>query len=281
MSNRSLSLVLSLACLALGGPLAAQDAPPVAGPGAPAAPKAPAAPTRDDHLKALEKTVVHFDFARAPLPDVASALQAASGVPVEVGKAARRVLDKRKFRLKYVADRTGVQVLTDLAKAAALDWEVTDVGAVIDTAGALKALRAKLGLPARTLRLSPADVAKMLETKRLSLSVREQPLPAVLDFLRRETGVRYVLVRSDPEAAPPKVTLAVTSVALGDLLDQVLAPHGLAWMRQGNVVLIDAVDVIARQKQRPPAGEEGEGDGEAGGEDGDPAPDVPDAPAGG
>lgn len=242
---------LLLLLLLLSAPALAQEPAPQP-PAAPAPPKGEQDPQRQAHLLALRGTTVHFDFRRAPLEDIAAALEKAAGVPVRVGAAAKRLLDKRKFKMRYVADRTGAQVLEDLAKAAALDVEVGPDGAVLDTPKEVKKLRTRLGLPQKEVRASGDDVAKMLTTKRLTLVARERPLQAVLDFLQTETGVRVVRLGADvPEgAAPPpepKVTVTITDEPLGTVLDRVLQPLGWGWNRQGSVLLVGPAEVIAAQ----------------------------------
>ena len=229
--------------LAVGWPALGQDKPPP-----PPAPK-PAAPVNARHknLKALRDTIVHFDFKRASLEDIVVALDKASGVRVRIGKSAMKALERRRFRMKYVADRRGDQVLTDLAKAAALDVVVTDEGAYFDTPRQIRKLRKKLGLPGRALRLTAKDVEKMLETKEVSLASVKQELSGVLEFLAKETGIRFVLVAQDQKDVP--ITLKVTATALNDLLDQLVAPHGLGWMRQGSVIMLDTAEQIAKQKK--------------------------------
>lgn len=265
------TLVGLLIIIALGGPTAAQnggpaprpadDPTPPAGP-APPVPVAPAPETaRDAHLRALRAAIVHFEFRRAPLADIAAALERATNVPVHIGDAARRALERRKFKMRYVADRTGVQVLEDLAKAAALDAEVTNEGAVLDTPAVVRRLREKLGIPAKPVRLGAADVARMLQTKRLSFTARDKPLDAVLDFLRDETGLRFVIVAADVEPKdgaapegddPPKVTVQVTDEPLQAVLDLLLTPVGWAWARQGTVVIVGRAEVIAEQTAPDP-----------------------------
>lgn len=243
--TRALGAVLSALLVAAPATLAQDGAPP---PVAPAPPVAPG--PRDAHLAALRATVVHFDFRRAPLVDIVAALERASGVPVRIGDAGRRALERRRFKMRYVADRTGQQVLEDLARAAALDVEVTAEGAILDTPGQVRRLRERLGLPARPVRVAAGDVARMLETKRLTLQARERALDQVLDFLRDETGVRFVVLGDDAErgdSEPPRVTVQVTDEPLKNLLDLLLAPVGWAWLRQGSVVLVGPAEVIALQ----------------------------------
>lgn len=239
--------------LVLCAPALAQEPAP---PAAPAQPQGENDPQRQAHLLALRGKVVHFDFRRAPLEDIAAALEKAVGVPVRVGAAAKKLLEKRKFKMRYVADRSGAQVLEDLAKAAALDAEVGPDGAVIDTPKEVRKLRTAWGLPQKVVRASAGDVAKMLTTKRLTLVARERPLDAVLEFLQTETGVRVVRLGADvPEgAAPPpepKVTVTVTDEPLATVLDRVLQPLGWAWNRQGSVLLVGPAEVIAEQPREP------------------------------
>lgn len=237
------ALLLALACAL---PAAAQDEPPPPPPPKPA----PLAPeqARQKHLKTLRDTTVHFDFKRAQFEDIAIALDKASGVRVRIGKTAMKALKRRRFRMKYVADRRGDQVLTDLAKAAALDVVVTAEGVFFDTPKKIRKLRKKLGLKGKSLRLTGKDVEKMLTTKELSLASTKQPLSEVLEFLAKETGVRFVLVDQDQRETP--ITLKVTATPLRDLLDQLVAPHGLGWLRQGSVIVLDAADKVAEQKKQ-------------------------------
>jgi hypothetical protein len=238
--------------LAFTGPLAAQEKPaekPAEKPVAkPVAPKKKV--TRADVLKTLNETVVHFDFRRAPLGDIVEALGRASGIRVRIGRKARKALERRKFKMKYVADRRGDQVLSDLSKAAALDFIVTAEGAYLDVPKEIRRLRKKLGLPGKATRLKAADVKKMLTTKALSLAAVEQPLREVLSFLRKETGVKLVLLADELSAA--KVTLTATSTPLGNLLDQICATQGLAWLRQGSVIVVDVIEKIEAQKKASP-----------------------------
>lgn len=205
---------------------------------------------RSAHLEKLGQTTVHFDFARAPLPDVTRALERATGIPVKIGEKGEQALAKRKFKLKYVASRTGIQVLEDLAKAAALDWEVTDEGAILDVPAALKKLRKELGLPARSTRLTPADVERLLDQKKIDLTARDRTLAQVLDFLRLETGIGFVHL-AEEDAPLARVSLATGELPLRQVLDQLVKKLGLHWARQGNVVVIGSEAAV-----RPPPSEE-------------------------
>ena len=84
------------------------------------------------HARILKETTVHFDFRRAPIEHILRALAKASEVPIALGRTAKKVLDKRKFKIKYIASRRGDQVLTDLCKAAALDFVIRDQGVLVD-----------------------------------------------------------------------------------------------------------------------------------------------------
>lgn len=262
----AMRLFASCLLFALASTSSAQDAPPPkpatdAPPRAPATdapPRAPAEPApkpeedprRVAHLRALDGTVVHFDFRRAPLEDITAALQVATKVPVRIGDAARKVLARRKLKLRYTADRTGRQVLEDLAKAAALDVEVTPDGAVIDTARELKKLRKQLGLATKQVELTGDDVERLLDSKRLSLVCRERTLGLVLTFLRDETGIRIVRLDGEqpdggPERPEPKLTHTITDEPLRSILDQLLKPLGWAWARQGTVLVVGPAEVVA------------------------------------
>jgi hypothetical protein len=201
--------------------------------------------TRADHLAALVDTVVHFDFKRAPLVDITEALALASKVRIRIGKKAMQALERRRFKMKYIADRRGDKVLTDLAKAAALDFFVSDEGVYFDVPKEIRRLRKKLGIKGKSLELTKADVTRMLTTKTISLAAHEQSLSEVLEFLRKETRVRIVLT-ADVDA---KLTLTATATPLGELLDRICEPHGLDWLQQGNVLMIDLADEIARHKK--------------------------------
>lgn len=205
-------------------------------------------PLREAYLDRLESTQTHFSFRRAPLPDILTALELATGVPVRLGDGAAKLLTKRKFKIRYVGDRTGLQVLEDLAKAAALDFEVTDDGALVDEAKPLAALRRELGLDPRRVKLTADDVARLLEDKRLSLVARERSLPAVLAFLRRETGIRFVRLGVDPEVAPPKLTAQLDDQPLGEVLTALLEPHDLAWLQRGTVIVVGSQATIDAQR---------------------------------
>lgn len=222
--------------------------PPPAPP--PPAPKPEEDPRRVAFLRALDGTVVHFDFRRAPLEDITAALQAATKVPVRIGDAAAKVLAKRKLKLRYTADRTGKQVLEDLAKAAALDLEVTPDGAVLDTPREVKKLRKQLGLATKQVELTGDEVERLLDSKRLSLVCRERTLALVLTFLRDETGIRIVRLEGEQvegalERPEPKLTHTITDEPLRSILDQLLKPLGWAWARQGTVLVVGPAEVVA------------------------------------
>ena len=208
----------------------------------------PALAPRLRHLAALRKTVVHFSFKRAPVQDVLAALEKASAVPVTLGRAARRALKKRRFKIKYVADRTGLQVLTDICKASALDFVITAKGAQVDTRAAVKKLRKRLKLKdARRAKLKPKDVRRLLKTKLLTLFARDKSPQTLLKFLRKETGIRFVLL-SDTKL-PTKLTVTTTSTPLGEVLDLALHPVGLDWVQQGTLVLVGGKATIAAQRK--------------------------------
>lgn len=203
---------------------------------------------RAAHLKTLEGTMVHFDFARAPLSDVTRALERATKVEVVIGEKGQAALEKRKFKLKYVADRTGIQVLEDLAKAAALDWEVTHEGAILDTPAALAKLRKELGLPAKRRLLSAEDVEKMLDAKKVDLTARDRTLAQVLTFLRDETGIGFVHL-AEEGAEMPKVSLSTGELTLREVLDKVAEKAGLAWARQGNVIVVGTEEAVRPKEE--------------------------------
>lgn len=221
--------------------------------------KKPAPPPKEDpvarHQRVLRKTVVHFEFQRAPVEDIFAALEKATDVRVRLGKAAQRALKKRKFKIKYIADRTGEQVLGDVCKASALDFVVVAEGVFVDTPRAIRKLRKKLGLDGKALRLTGKDVAKLLETKELSLVSRERPLSEFLRFLRAETGIRFVKLTPTKSGQPePKVTVKTTSTPLKEVLDLALAPLKLDWIRSGSVVLVGSKEEIAEQRKPLPKG---------------------------
>lgn len=247
-------LFASCLLLALASTAAAQTPPPSGtpppAPPPPAAPKPEEDPQRVAHLRALDGTVCHFDFRRAPLEDITAALQAATKVPVRIGDAATKLLAKRKLKLRYTADRTGKQVLEDLAKATALDLEVTPDGAVLDTPREVKRLRKQLGLATKQVELTGDDVERLLDSKRLSLVCRERTLALVLTFLRDETGIRIVRLDGEqvagaPEPTEPRLTHTITDEPLRSILDQLLRPPGWAWARQGTVLVVGPADVVA------------------------------------
>ncbi|RMG14144.1 MAG: hypothetical protein D6731_10740 [Planctomycetota bacterium] len=209
------------------------------------------AAARRERLRArLNEAVVHLSFRRARLSEVLVALERACGVPCRLGAKAQRVLRKRKFRLRYVADRRAADAVRDLARAAALDAEVTPEGVVFDLPRELRRLRRSLGLPVAPIRPRAEDVARMLRTKTVRLVARGRPLAEVLAFLRRETGVGIVLAARDVAQTP--VTLVRVEAPLGELLDALTRPLGLDWMRQGSAVLVDRAEAIRRHRAPPP-----------------------------
>ncbi|MGE0712480.1 MAG: hypothetical protein AB7N76_01375 [Planctomycetota bacterium] len=248
------------------GPLAAAQAPapppqpPQEQPKPkPAAKEQPARPPREGHLDALEDAVVHFEFQRAPLEDILFALARATKVEVHLGKGAQKALDRRKLKIRYVADRTGEQVLRDLCKAASLDYLVSDEGVLVDLPPVIARLRKKLGLDEEAVKLRPKDVARMLETKELSFQARERPLSQVLAFLAKETGIRFVRLTPSPpqdgKAAPatdPPVTLDTSSTPLGELLDRILKPLKMGWLRAGTVILVGTEQEVEAQRAPQP-----------------------------
>jgi hypothetical protein len=264
-----LALCLTLSAQADEGPPRKPGEPGKPGPEKAPAKKAPPkkAPPRLRIRATLKKTVVHFSFQRAPLEDILLALERATKVKVRIGRAGRRTLEKRKFKIKYVADRTGLQVLQDVCKAGALDFLVSDEGVLVDLPKTIKKLRRKLSLNETALRLSAKDVAKMLVTKELSLSSRKKRLSTVLAFLTQETGVRFVRMSPAKDAkkkghkrpAPrtdPAITIHTTSTPLGKILDLALHPVGLDWVRTGSVILVGTKKQVTEQRKplprRPP-----------------------------
>ena len=216
--------------------------------GAPAAP--PEAP-RARLERLLRETRVHFEFKRAPLGDILQALAKASEVPIVLGRRAQAVLERRKFLIKYIADRTGVEVLVDLCKAAHLDYLIRGKDVLVDTPKRINALRAAQGLAEKAVVLSPADVTKALYTKSLSLQARERDLSAVLSFLRQETGIPFVVLSEErgKDDPPLVVTLDLTSVTLRELLDRCLHPLGLDWVQGGRAIVVGSTKAIAAQRK--------------------------------
>jgi len=212
--------------------------------------KAPETPV-EKHARILEETTVHFDFRRAPIEDILRALSKASDVPIALGRTAKEVLDKRKFKIKYVASRRGDQVLTDLCKAAALDFVIRDKGVLVDLPGRIRKLRKAKGLGGKSVKLTPKDVTKALTTKSLSITATKKSLESVLVFLRSETGIPFVQLseKRKKDAPPLVVTLSLTSVPLKELLDKVTHPLGLDWIQRGRVILVGSTKAIAEQRK--------------------------------
>jgi hypothetical protein len=199
----------------------------------------------------LKETTVHFDFRRAPIEHILRALAKASEVPIALGRTAKKVLDKRKFKIKYVASRRGDQVLTDLCKAAGLDFVIRDKGVLVDLPGRIRKLRKAQGLGGKSVKLTPKDVTKALTTKTLSISATKKSLESVLVFLRSETGIPYVQLseKRKKDAPPLVVTISLTSVPLKELLNKVLHPLGLDWIQRGRVILVGSTKAIAEQRK--------------------------------
>ncbi|MBL4850001.1 MAG: hypothetical protein JKY65_31115 [Planctomycetes bacterium] len=203
------------------------------------------------HARLLKETTVHFDFKRAPIEDILRALSKASEVPIALGRKAKTVLDKRRFKIRYVASRRGDQVLTDLCKAAALDFVIRDKGVLVDLPGRIRKLRKSQNLGGQAVKLTPKDVTKALTSKTLSMTATKRSLESVLLFLRTETGIPIVqLSEKRKRGAPPLVvTIRLSSVPLKELLDKILAPLGLDWIQQGRVILVGSIKAIAEQRE--------------------------------
>lgn len=261
------SRTLFLLALLLAAPALAQEPTPSPKP-APKAEKGeePAKPAKppetpvERHARILKETTVHFDFRRAPIEHILRALAKASDVPIALGRTAKKVLDKRKFKIKYVASRRGDQVLTDLCKAAALDFVIRDKGVLVDLPGRIRKLRKAQGLGGKSVKLTPKDVTKALTTKTLSIAATKKSLESVLVFLRTETGIPFVQLSEERKknAPPLVVTLSLSSVPLGQLLDKILHPLDLDWIQRGRVILVGSTKAIAEQRKPDPP-EEGEG----------------------
>lgn len=215
------------------------------------APAKPAETPPERHLRILKETMVHFDFRRAPVEHILRALAKASDVPIALGRKAKTVLDKRKFKIKYVASRRGDQVLTDLCKAAALDFVIRDKGVLVDLPGRIRKLRKAQGLGGKAVKLTPKDVTKALTTKTLSISATKRSLESVLVFLRTETGIPFVQLseKRNKDAPPLIVSISLTSVPLKELLDRILHPLALDWIQQGRVILVGSTKAIEEQRK--------------------------------
>lgn len=210
-------------------------------------------PARVAFERQLAKTTVHFEFMRAPLGDIFQALERATDVRVRIGKRARRALAKRKLKIKYVASRTGVQVLVDLCKAAALDFLITDEGVIVDEPAVIKALRRRLDLGGKALKLTNKDVRSLLKTKTISLALRERPLSEFLRLMRQETGVRFVSLTPTKAGKPePRVSVTTSASPLREVLN--LAIHSIDhdWVVSGNVILVGDKKTIAEQRKPQP-----------------------------
>ena len=231
-------------------------------PGAPRpdAPKGAPETAPERHARLLEETTVHFDFKRAALEDILRALSKASEVPIALGRSAKIVLDKRRFKIKYVASRRGNDVLSDVCKAASLDYVIRDAGVLVGLPGRIRKLRKSQNLGGQAVKLTSKDVTKALSSKTLSIAATRRSLESILAFLRSETGIPFVQLSEERKKGEAQllVTISLTSVPLEELLDKILGPLKLDWMQQGRVILVGSVKAIAEQR-KPLEPKQGEG----------------------
>lgn len=258
MRSTCFIIYLLTAVLAFGFPESSLGQPgpkpgPKPKPGPASRPAPPPGPApRIKHLATLKATRVNLSFPKATMNEVLEGLRRASGLKIRIGKKATKLLEKRKFKIKYIVSaRRGTQVLADLVKAAAVDYLVSDEGVLVDTKAVIKRLKKKLGISTKPTRLSAKDVEKALTTKELSLSSNKKSLTTFLRFMREETGVPFVRL-SIGKAKEPLISLSVAEEPFKSVLDRALHPVGYDWVRQGRVILVGPKAEIAAQKKPKP-----------------------------
>jgi hypothetical protein len=196
----------------------------------------------------LENVQVHFDFGRATIPTIVTAIANAAGVRIKIDKSAMKDLKKRRIKLRYKSDHTAYRSLLDVTKHSKLDFLIDTEMVVIGTASSINRLRKKLGIRKKKIRiLSGVEAQKVLDTSKHTLRCSEKKFSSVLSYLRKSTPVKY-LYDGPSDYLEKKVTFDVYQRPLKTILDRVLQPLELDYMLQGNVVYIAAKAKIAALK---------------------------------
>lgn len=183
----------------------------------------------------LEKTKVTLDFTRAELFTVLREMASQTADTFRIQKAPK--LKKTKLTYKC-EDRPVSAVLDDLAQnIEGFDFVLTEVGVVITIPREARKIRRKIGMPSKTRQRTTEQIQKALQVRHLTLLFLEKPLPWVIRYLETLSGVGMVL---DAPAPVEPFSYSCTAKPLGDILNDILAPRGLAYRIVGASVLITA-----------------------------------------
>lgn len=200
---------------------------------------------RREVRETLEDTQIHFDFARAKIPTIITALSSATGVAFKIDKSAMKDLKKRRVSLRYKSDHSAYRCLTDVTKHAKLDFFIHKEGVVVGTRSSINRLRKKLGIKKKKIRvLSASEALKIMNTSKHTLRCNKKKFSSVLNYFRNATPLKY-LYDGPKEHLAKQVSFDVYQRPLRSILDRVFEPLGLDFMLQGNVVYIATKEKIA------------------------------------
>ena len=90
-------------------------------------------------------------------------------------------------------DRPAHLVLDDTARNAALDYILEPDRVLISTTRRIRQLRRERGLGNSPRRLSSEHVQQMLETQRVDLQIKDQPLRALVRHIEEKIGIPVVV----------------------------------------------------------------------------------------
>ena len=225
------------------GPLPPQPADPT--PPKPLAPPSERPSGAGQNARELEAEIraelaeipLHLEFSRARVEDILTAFSRATDMGVKLEAEARRGLEKRRFRMNYrCTDRPAHMVLDDIALHAALDYILEADRVLVSTTRRIRLLRRERGLGASPRRLTSEHVQKMLETQRVDLTIKDQPLRALVTHIEEKIGIPVVV-----DSQVNQMTMMNDrghDELLGEFLRRVLDKLGLHYSVQGGTILI-------------------------------------------
>jgi hypothetical protein len=198
----------------------------------------------------LEATQVHFDFGRAAITTIVTAISNAAGVQIKIDKAAMKDLKKRQVKLRYKSDSTAYRSVLDVTKHAKLDFLIDVDKVVIGTRSSINRLRKKLGIRKQKIHIiTAAEARRILDSSKHTLRCSKKKFASVLAHLKKTTPVKY-LYDGPKEYLENKVSFDCYQRSLRHLLERVLQPQGLDFMLQGNVVYIAPKTKIAQLRPK-------------------------------
>ncbi len=195
----------------------------------------------------LNEIPLHLDFSRAKIEDVLTAFSRATDMGVKLESEARRNFAKRKVKMTYqCTDRPADMVLDDICKFSGLDYILKPDKVVLSTPGRIRKMRRDEGLAPSPRRLTKDDVEKILASKTVDITIRDQPLRSLIAHVEGESGLPVVV--GTGVDVMQKMSYRGRSQTLAEFMNESLATIGLGYAIQGGTIYI--TEAAKAKKQR-------------------------------